>query len=287
VETAVQEGLDFVARINLEDELFSKKRWMNLVIKMGSPEAALGALCFAWITAQKFWYPQLKRIPRNEWVKEGLREEIIECGFADENSEGIYVSGSMEQFQWLFDAKDRGEKSAEARRNKIGSAQPKRSRKPFETLSENHDNTPKRSEPLTLPLTHNKELIPSVLSVDSSSPSLVEFKLGMLDFVPPKVNQVIAHWCELYKGKYRANYEVDKKTAGMLSHKCKQWSFEKFSTLFQCYLAIDEKFYAEQKHPLTLFFRDLQKINVAAQTGKNPATAALDALFDREMLVRK
>lgn len=121
-----------------------------------------------------------------------------------------------------------------------------------------------------------KEFYPVVSNMLPGSIELIQNKES------PKPNLVIAHWCDLYKAKYGAMYDIDKTIAGIIAKKCKQWSFEKFSVLFQCYLAIDERFYNEQKHPLSLFFRDIQKINVAAQTRKNPATSKIDKLFENK-----
>ncbi len=253
-----------MARINLETDLFSDGRFYDLVVALGGKNQALGALVFAFVTAQKYWFPKRQRIPRKAWERQGLCDEIITCGLAEENENGIYVCGSEEQFQWLFEASEKGKRGAASRKTKYGAASP----------NADHRSTPVEprstcDEPLTLSLSH-KELIPSVLSADAPQQ---EFP-GKVISIPNeevKPNLVIAHWCDLYRKKYNARYEVDKKTAGVISQKCKQWGFEKFSRLFQCYLAIDEKFYREQKHPLSLFFRDIQKISVAAQTGVDPS----------------
>lgn len=149
-------------RINVDDSLFKMRSWTNLIVALGDREKALGALVWAWITAQRFWYPERKLIPRDVWVDEGLCDEIIQAGLAEDGEAGVYVHGSEEQFKWLFDNQAKGVKSGEARRRKrtlnrgstavnSGSTEVNRSQ-PQPTDS----NQP---EPLTLPLSPPLTLI--------------------------------------------------------------------------------------------------------------------------------
>jgi len=84
-------------------------------------------------------------------------------------------------------------------------------------------------------------------------------------------------WISAYKEKYGVRYEVQAKDGKILTTFAKSRTEDQIRTLFACYLAINEKLYSDSKHPLSLFFRDLQKISVAAFTGVNPA---LPAPFD-------
>ena len=262
-----------MARINIENSLFADKRFVELAIKLGCQETALGAMTWCFLVAQKYWFPNKEPIPFKAWESHKLNEKVIECGLAERRENGVYICGSEENFEWLFKASEKGKRSAEARKKKFGTAQPikkevKKHRTQFALCSGVVEQSPNRPEALTptLTLTHNTNtLIPSVLTPDASHQA--------------KPHAVIVDWCELYKEKYGATYALSRSEAGIIKNKCKDWSFEKFSDMFRCYLAINEKYYETQKHPLWLFFKDIQKINVAAQTGSKPDEDRVDALF--------
>ncbi len=92
---------------------------------------------------------------------------------------------------------------------------------------------------------------------------------------PPAIEPVRANpvglWIQAYKNKYGVRYEVQAKDGKILTTFAKSRTEDQVRTLFACYLAINDKLYSDSKHPLSLFFRDLQKISVAAATGVNPA----------------
>jgi hypothetical protein len=99
-----------IARINIESDLFTKKRWTDLVIALGDRDRALGALSWAWIVAQQFYVPERNPIPKDVWVDEGLCDELIKVGLAKEVDGGIHMCGSDEQFAWLFQRHEAGAK---------------------------------------------------------------------------------------------------------------------------------------------------------------------------------
>jgi 6-pyruvoyl-tetrahydropterin synthase len=98
---------------------------------------------------------------------------------------------------------------------------------------------------------------------------------------PVRANPV-GIWINAYQAKYGVRYQLQAKDGKILQNFQRDRSEDEIRILFACYLAIDEKFYSDQKHPLSLFFRDLQKISVAAKTGINPddfAKNILDKVF--------
>ena len=118
---------DLVARINVDDGLFKDNRFMELVIKTGGLENALGALVHAWIVAQKYWFPNRQPIPKTVWKAQRLNDAILEAGMAEDMGEGYRLIGSEEQFLWLFNAAKAGNASAESKK-KSGNAVKRRSR---------------------------------------------------------------------------------------------------------------------------------------------------------------
>lgn len=107
-----------VARINFEDSLFKDSRFTDLMLKMGSKETAIGSLVFAWMVAQSFWMRSDNGIPKTEWRKQKLRNEIIEVGLAEDRGEFVYISGSKEQFAWIRKATEAGRRGGLKSRGK-------------------------------------------------------------------------------------------------------------------------------------------------------------------------
>lgn len=99
-----------MARINLEDSLWSDPRFMKLCVKLQDEEKALGRIIIAWRFAQKFWCPHKKPIPEKTWLEAHLGTELIEVGLAKKMPDGIYISGSEEQFAWWFQRQAAGRK---------------------------------------------------------------------------------------------------------------------------------------------------------------------------------
>lgn len=89
--------------------------------------------------------------------------------------------------------------------------------------------------------------------------------------VEPYRANPVALWITAYKAKYGTRYEIQARDGKMLGGFGKTRTEEQVRVLFACYLAIDERLYSDSKHPLSLFFRDLQKISVAAATGVDPS----------------
>jgi hypothetical protein len=107
-----------MARINIEDNLFKKAAWAELVMKTGDRSKAVGDLYWAWATAQEYWFPEKQPIPIEVWKRERLNDHIINCGFAELREDGVYMHGSESQFAWLFQRQEAGKNSAERRKEK-------------------------------------------------------------------------------------------------------------------------------------------------------------------------
>lgn len=88
-------------RINIEDSLFKDIRYMNLCIKLGNADQALGVMVRAFALAQKWCLTPDRKIPLTEWKNQGLPDAIFHVGLAEIHDGKVYVSGSEEQFKWL------------------------------------------------------------------------------------------------------------------------------------------------------------------------------------------
>src|SRR3990167_1359595 len=119
-----------MARINIEESIWKDFRFLELVKKSNSTDEAIGSLVRCWSVAQRYWYPNKQPIPKDVWDREQLSNALIDCGLAYVEQCSIYVRGCSTQFQWIFDKSEAGKKSAEARKKKTGSSQPKKPEQP-------------------------------------------------------------------------------------------------------------------------------------------------------------
>lgn len=135
-----------MARLNIEDSIWSDARFLKLCIKLKDERTAVGAVVLAWKLAQK--HHKTLKVPLAEWIKSGIGTEIIEVGLAEETKEGIYVCGSKEHFAW-YSERVEAAKAGGVRRTKTvhrdgkGRFQPKPSQtldvvqpKPSQTLDD-------------------------------------------------------------------------------------------------------------------------------------------------------
>lgn len=124
----LQQGWGSMARLNFEDSIWIDSRFIRLCILLQDEEKALGAVGFAWRTAQRFWCPERRPIPAEVFGRLASAAFLLEVGLARETPEGVYMAGSEEHFKWYFDGleqrREAGRKSAEIRKNKYGTAVP-------------------------------------------------------------------------------------------------------------------------------------------------------------------
>lgn len=103
-----------MARINIEDSLYTDHRFMELCIRLQSVDASLGALVRAWTVAQKYFLKDDRKIPRDVWDSQRLSNHIIEVGLAVEENGRIHIIGAEDQFSWLLQRVEAGKKGGQA-----------------------------------------------------------------------------------------------------------------------------------------------------------------------------
>lgn len=250
-----------MARVNFEDSVYRNPYFAKLLLKVGNEYTAKGMLLTAWELAHIHWLAH-KGIPLDKWPED--LQPLIEFKFArrDERSDGvyIYVSGSEAHCAFI-------EKQA------VNGAKGGRSKSPakVKNLKQN------RSQTEATPKPNRSQKNPTEVSYSNSiSNSIIQFpsETGVVAALPPDERNPVALWVKAYKEKYKVRYAFQKKDFGFLKNFGNQYGPDQCEVLFACYLAIKESFYENAKHPLSLFFRDLQKISVAAQTGVDPGQPA-------------
>jgi hypothetical protein len=255
-----------LARINIENSLFTDKRWTRLVIKLGCEEKAMGALIFAFLTAQKFWFPSRQRIPRKVWEQQGLCDEIIKCGLADENADReIYVHGSEEQFEWLFKNSVGGKKSAQVRKEKYGSAQPKPKKitKKLEVPSKSSEPEPKSSEALTLSLTPT--LSHSLSNTGEETPA--SHGVEVADKKANRTKAFIAAYCTAFENTYKAKPRLQGRDFGVAKRLAELLNEETAAQVIKTYFSMRDAWFLTKSHDLPTLEGNLNKVMIALQTG--------------------
>ncbi len=182
-----------MARINIEETLWSDPRFMRLCVLLGDEMKAVGAIVLAWRTAQKHWCPDRQPIPRSDFTNAGLPLELVTSGLAETIGEGIRLRGSDEHFSWWFQRQDAGRKGGQATAK----------RKPA---------TAKRTP------TERKQNVPSSSSSSSLSSSSSDSNSGSISLNPsdevdkrpsPASTELNRRIWEAYRQGYFQRYQVE------------------------------------------------------------------------------
>lgn len=272
-----------MARINIEDSLFKDQRWIDLVIALKSSEAAMGALVWLWLTAQKYWKRDKSRIPKSAWDQQRLNNALIETGWATWEPEynGFLAEGSEQQFAWLIQKQEAGQKGGLA------------SRPPdFNNLEVSEDKRDRAEISAAKPPTPSPSLTP-ILSPSSSSSSSSDSSFNIADDVsnetPPakkkrnpksKVDDPEkgirnATW-ESYRDAYQTRWGVVPDRNASVNSIIKSL-VEKIGVdapdLMTFYLSHNDTHYVKSCHPLTLCLRDHVGLKTQMLRGKPITTA--------------
>lgn len=138
-----------MARINVEDSIYSDIRFNDLVQKLNCVDTAIGSLVRAWTLAQKWFIKEDRMIPLTEWKKNRINDALIEVGLAEIIGDHVRVAGAEEQFGWLKQRSDAGRRSGIVRQNQAIER--------HRTTVQSRSTTVQPVEPLphSLPHTHN------------------------------------------------------------------------------------------------------------------------------------
>lgn len=238
------------ARINIERDVEGQDEfWPLLAACDGNRFTALGMLVVLFRKAQKA-FGKGESISRDELEKSGL-EIMIKTGWVIPNETGFQVRNPEQHFGWYKQKIDAAKKGGRPKQN--AKSNKKAEEKPGGL----------RNEPTENPLT----LTPSLTHSDTSY--LVLSAPQGLE-VQEKFNPVTL-WCDEYKKAHGHSPPITGKDAGTLSKWAKGKARDGVQLLFAAYLQMQDRLYQEQKHPLSLFFRDLNKIFAAAKSGVDPS----------------
>jgi len=243
-----------MARINIEDGLWSDPRFMRLCIKLGDEMRAVGAVVIAWKVAQKYWCPDKQAIPNAAFESAALPIQLVEVGLAESIASGIRMRGSEEHFAWWFQRQEAGRKGGESKASKT--------KQPLATAS---DRLAKGSDRLANG-SGAKQKVPSYSSSYSSSSSNSS-SIANLGNSPTKTKDFVVAYCDRFKDRWGENAQIMGKDAGIAKRLAKDLSLDRFKYLLDAYFSMPDAWLVKIKHPLATFELKLSEIVVYAGSG--------------------
>lgn len=235
-----------MARLNIESSLFQDPRFMDLVLKVGSPEIAIGRLVLFWSKAQQS-HANGSKLKQNE-VRPEWRV-LIECGFAEEHEDGVYAKGSAERFGWLKErreaAKRGGKQSGKARRSK----------------TKQNEAKPSKSNPLTPTLTPT--LTPALEVTGAAAPE-------------PKTpgSRVWRAYADAYQKAYQHPPTTSARNYSLANQLVKRLGEDDATSVVRFFLTHKKRWYIEKVHDLACCVADADGLKTQMLAGHRVTTAA-------------
>lgn len=284
-----------MARINIDDDVESKLEYKRLNKLLNYEEdKALGMLVRFWRLAQDYW-GRYELIPHQVMEDWGF-QVLIDSRWAIVRPEGVYAIGSEEMFAWYRQKCDAGKRSAEIRRTKTNetvtevnpverntvSVEPltlSLSLAPTQILKEERCALEKPTEILSqelslkpnLDLTERKTKELTLANQQQELGAPIPKRSKFNDLTRAKMKSFIAAYSQGYKAKYHGSPEGlrDKAIIGKIGHWIEHVSEVRAVSLVEVYMQISYRPIDESYHDLWQFFRHLNRIGVALDTGKD------------------
>lgn len=278
-----------MARLTIEECWWTDPRRSALIRLLGSEEQADYVAIRAWRLAQEFWKHDRKLVPKSLFDMLPGSKELLQVGLADYPQDGfIYVRGSSAYLDWVREkreqAKEAGKKSAEARKQKNGTAQPvtrkslkSPERNPNETRTEFNDAEPSVSVSVSdsvfgLDFDSTSEIIATPAKkrrVEKVQGSDGEASKGVTN--PDGGTPTALAW-RAYKQAFEEKYGEappwNAKIAGQLRQLCSRMPADEAPDVAKFYLTHNEYRYVKAMHPVGMLLQDAEKLRTEWATGR-------------------
>ena len=284
-----------MARINIEESIWSDPRFLKLCVKLGDQFRAVGMIVMAWRLAQEFWCPEKKRIPKRRWADAELPDLLFECGLAEIQDGEIYVRGTAESFSWYFeriDAARRGGKaSAEKRKTKPKQRSTSGQPPVDQTLSngqppvEQASTKLKQIQPslslsssLSLSNTEEEESIGEV-AIAPTLPGIADKGLSKRAEEASRASRFVATYVSAYQTRFpghRPEDINDGKVRGQILNWIKGYPLDRACQLIQVYFQMEAKWFDTKGYDFLTFRNNLNKVGQALDTGVDPGGTKVD-----------
>lgn len=279
-----------MARINIEEEWWSDPRRIKLSKLLNSPELADGVTIAFWRAAQEYWKKGKRPIPHDIFNILEAAPKLLEAKLAISEADGVYAVSSEKAFEWIYNytqaASAGGKKSAETRRKKYGSAQPKPSKRP----RSDSEGTSKVSEP-----SYSYSYSSSLSSSSSLSPSGSSSVASPEEFTPPppgggdvpkisssgsrkKTEPVTAKAWAAYSKAFEERYNTpplrNLTVNSQLASFVKRVGEDLAPEVIAFYVRHRSAFYSQKMHPVGLALADAEKLSAEYRSGRMLTRAA-------------
>lgn len=273
----------------MEDCWWTDPRRSALIVLLGGECRADGCTIRAWKLGQDFWKHERGLVPLVLFeILEGSAE-MLRVGLAEVRDSFVYVRGSSAYLDWVAEKREQaraaGKKSAEVRRNKTGSAQPKprtnSEQTPNDDRTESNDAEPSVSfsgsgsqneEPKGATGVAALTLIPAG-DLGTSSKSLAKAEQAL------KANLFVAAYVKAYQTRFpggRPEDLNDGKVRGQMLGWLKDYPLERACELIQVYFQMDTKWFGAKGYDFLTFRNNLNTIGQALDSGQDPAGNTVD-----------
>jgi hypothetical protein len=271
-------------RINIDDSLTFKAGFQDLMIKLGNKDMAYGVIYRAFALAQKYWHPERKPIPLEEWKKEGMCDYIIDFNLADLSENGVYMHDSEKQFAWLFQKSEAGKKGgiASAKSRAKGSLkQTKRSSsvaspEPSVAQAEGSGANPPSPSPSYSLLSTSSSLIHSSIASNSKSTVAPRDAVAYATSVDESTVRspmgfFIARYAKAFQAKYgdKSRPSLTGKDQGNIKRFLSETNLDRACDLIETYCQMNDAWFLTKGHDFGTFIENLSKVGLALDTGKH------------------
>lgn len=263
-----------MARLNIEDSIWSDPRFMRLAVLLKSQDIAIGNLVRAWSLAQRYWFKK-ELIPEHAWTGSDFPNEIFECGLAERTENGIYVRGSKENFEWYSakceklkaNSSKGGIASAKARKDKFGTAQPSNRDRSIPEVASNVSN-------------------PSSSSSSSSSKKEIQNRSAkgeVLSEPSPTIQDFIGVYVKAFQTRYpEGRPDLGGKATGQIKSFLKdQNNFQRCCDLIQVFFQIEDTWFETKNYDFVTFTSNVTKIGNALDSGVSSSNG-LQAWYQKQ-----
>lgn len=242
-----------MARINIEECWWIDPRRSKLIRLLGSESTADGEAVKMWRLAQEYWKNGRGFVPKEIFESLEVSSKLIEAGLAKLEGDFVYVKGSSQHLDWVYDQKAKqsagGKKSAETRKRKFGSAQPPK----------------KPAKPRSKIEVESKLLEVSGSGSLSGSGSDSEIPVSSKQ---TKAGAFIVGYKNRFFFAYGSKANVEGKDAGIAKRVAERLSFEEIEIYLEAFFQMPDAELKKKKHPVFLFENKINEIAVFAQSGE-------------------
>lgn len=226
-----------MARINIEDSLWSDDSFLRFLIRVGDEEKAVGTFALAVKLAQRYWCPGKGLVPLEKWNESATRAAMIECRLAEVREGGVYLRGAEDQFGWWFQRQDAGRKGGR----------------------------PKATVKRTKAADNRSE----AAGLDRLPPVPVEAEvLG----VRSPVGVFIAAYVKAYQSRYGVDARPDLrgKVQGQIKRFVSETPLERACALIETFCEMGDEWFLTKAHDFGTFIENLSKVGLKLDTGRAP-----------------